>query len=62
MYDIDGGRVAFKANNSSLIVGLYSNVGQATSGDLVELALVDGNEWSESGDPWIDNDFVAMGG
>ena len=62
--DIDMGRVAFRANTvaSATLLGLYSNAGQANSKDLVELALVDGNEWTESSHPRIDGQQVAMRG
>ena len=47
--DIDGGRVAFTASisNVELLYGLYSNVGQANSNSLYEVALVDGDNCSE---------------
>jgi hypothetical protein len=60
--DIDGGRVAFKALNQSSYQGLYSNVGQASPSELVEIAVVDGVEWATGGYPWVDGDVVAMTG
>jgi len=62
--DIDAGRVAFRANtvSSGTLLGIYSNAGQASPADLVELALIDGTEWTESSHPWIDGNVVAMRG
>ena len=60
--DIDGGRVAFKAINQFNDQGLYSNVGQASPADLVEIAVIDGVEWAAGGYPWVDGDVVAMTG
>jgi len=62
--DIDDGRVAFMVDisSSSTVLGVYSNVGQASPNNLVELALVDGDEWSVISDPWVDGDVVAMRG
>ena len=62
--DIDAGRVAFRANtvSSGTLLGLYSNAGQASPGNLVELALIDGTEWTESSHPWVDGNTVAMRG
>ena len=62
--DIDAGRVAFRANTVAVgtVLGLYTNVGQPAPNNLVELAIVDGNEWSESGYPWVDDGKVAMRG
>jgi hypothetical protein len=62
--DIDGGRVAFRANTISqgTKLGLYSNVGQASANTLVQVALNDNIEWSASGHPWVDGNVVAMRG
>jgi hypothetical protein len=62
MNDIDSGRIAFRADISSsgTLIGVYSNAGQANPNDLVELALVDGSEWSNSSHPWVDGNKVAM--
>jgi hypothetical protein len=53
--DIDGGRVAFLADvsASTTVYGVYSNVGQASAGSLVEVAVADGIEWSLVSDPWV---------
>ena len=59
--DIDGGRVAFKSAGSG-VTGLYSNVGQSHPGNLVEVALFDGTEWTNDKRPWVDGDVVAMKG
>jgi hypothetical protein len=60
--DIDGGRVAFMAINQFNDQGLYSNIGQASPADLVEIAVIDGVEWATGGRPWVDGDVVAMTG
>ena len=62
--DIDDGRVAFTADISSTgtLLGVYSNVGQASASNLVELAVADGSEWGVISDPWVDGDEVAMRG
>lgn len=62
--DIDAGRVAFRANTVSIgtVRGLYTNVGQPGPNNLVELAIVDGNEWTDSGHPWVADGKVAMRG
>lgn len=60
--DIDGGRVAFMAYNSSYDLGLFSNVGQTTPNDLAKIIMIDDNEWSVGGDPWVDGNTVAMYG
>lgn len=61
---IDAGRVAFRANTVSVgtLLGLYSNAGQASPDTLVELAIADGVEWTESSHPWVDGNRVAMRG
>ena len=62
--DIEEGRVAFTARLSafSLNYGLYSNVGQAGVTSLAEVALVDGVEWIDKGDPYIDGNVVSLRG
>ena len=60
--DIDNGRVVFKALNEFDELGLYSNVGQSSAADLVEVAVIDGIEWGVGGEPWVDGDTVAMYG
>ena len=62
--DIDDGRVAFTAQISTteLLYGLYSNVGQVNPNNLVEVVLVNGDEWSSKGDPYIDGDVVSVRG
>ncbi|MGK2927906.1 MAG: hypothetical protein ACSLE2_20005, partial [Lysobacterales bacterium] len=62
--DIDEGRVAFTADVSAsgTLLGVYSNVGQASASNLVKVALADGNEWSIVSDPWVDNGVVALRG
>jgi hypothetical protein len=61
---IGGGRVAFVADvsPSTTLLGVYSNVGQASAGSLVEVALADGAEWSILSDPWVDGEVVTMRG
>ena len=64
---IDGGRVAFSAKFGGVAVnpdfeGVYSNVLQVNPQNLVEVAVADGQEWSDVGDPWIDGDVVALRG
>ena len=65
--DIDAGRVAFTAQFPHAVTGagvrgIYSNVGQFGPLDLVEVAAVDGQEWSGLGSPWVDGDVVALRG
>jgi hypothetical protein len=60
--DIDDGRVAFRASGQLSGEALYTNVGQASPGDLVKVAAIDGVNWSAGGEPWIDGDTVAMWG
>ena len=62
--DIEGGRVAFTAslNGNGSLLGLYSNVGQPASNDLVAIAVDDGIEWEEFKRPWVDGNVVAVAG
>ena len=63
--DIDQGRVAFRGyrtTGSSQLLGLYSNVAQASASTLVEIVKFDGIDWSDGSHPWVDGNVVAMRG
>ena len=65
--DIDAGRVAFTAQYPDAVTGagvrgVYSNAGQFRPQDLAEVAVVDNQEWSGLGSPWVDGDVVALRG